>query len=215
MSKKLAGNKMNSKTKIQKALANENAGRPPIWVMRQAGRYLPEYRKLKEHYNFVEMVKTPELAVEVTLQPMQRFDLDAAIIFSDILVIPEAMGQPYHFREKGGIGMEFRLESKDCLSKLDINDPVKKLSYVGNALKLLRKRLDPNKAILGFCGSPWTLACYMVDGGSAEHFPETVKWAKSSPQTFSILLEMLTKVLIDYVKMQADSGVDAIQIFDS
>jgi uroporphyrinogen decarboxylase len=206
---------MNSKTKIQKALANQNSGRPPIWVMRQAGRYLPEYRKLKEQYNFVEMVKTPELAVEVTLQPMQRFDLDAAIIFSDILVIPEAMGQPYHFREKGGIGMEFRLESKDCLSKLDINDPVKKLSYVGNALKLLRKRLNPNKAILGFCGSPWTLACYMVDGGSAEHFPETVKWAKSSPQTFSILLEMLTKVLIDYVKMQANAGIDAIQIFDS
>jgi uroporphyrinogen decarboxylase len=111
--------------------------------------------------------------------------------------------------------MEFRLESKDCLSKLDINDPVKKLSYVGNALKLLRKRLNPNKAILGFCGSPWTLACYMVDGGSAEHFPETVKWAKSSPQTFSILLEMLTKVLIDYVKMQANAGIDAIQIFDS
>jgi uroporphyrinogen decarboxylase len=183
--------------------------------MRQAGRYLPEYRALKEKYSFLEMVKSPELAVEVTLQPMLRFELDAAIIFSDILVIPEAMGQPYHFREQGGIGMDFRLEGKSCLDKLDTHESVNKLSYVGEALTLLRSKLDSSKAMLGFCGSPWTLACYMVDGGSTNQFPKTVQWAKSSPASFALLLEKLTTVLIDYVKMQAQSGVDAIQIFDS
>jgi len=206
---------MTSRTKIINALANQNSGRPPLWVMRQAGRYLPEYRALKEKYSFLEMVKSPELAVEVTLQPMLRFELDAAIIFSDILVIPEAMGQPYHFREQGGIGMDFRLEGKSCLDKLDTHESVNKLSYVGEALALLRSKLDSSKAMLGFCGSPWTLACYMVDGGSTNQFPKTVQWAKSSPASFALLLEKLTTVLIDYVKMQAQSGVDAIQIFDS
>jgi len=206
---------MTSRTKIINALANQNSGRPPLWVMRQAGRYLPEYRALKEKYSFLEMVKSPDLAVEVTLQPMLRFELDAAIIFSDILVIPEAMGQPYHFREKGGIGMDFRLEGESCLNKLDTLESVNKLSYVGNALTLLRSKLDSSKAMLGFCGSPWTLACYMVDGGSTSQFPKTVQWAKSSPASFALLLEKLTMVLIDYLKMQAQSGVDAIQIFDS
>ncbi|MBT7650133.1 MAG: uroporphyrinogen decarboxylase [Opitutae bacterium] len=206
---------MTSRTKIINALANQNSGRPPLWVMRQAGRYLPEYRALKEKYSFLEMVKSPELAVEVTLQPMLRFELDAAIIFSDILVIPEAMGQPYHFREQGGIGMNFRLKGKSCLDKLDTHESVNKLSYVGEALTLLRSKLDSSKAMLGFCGSPWTLACYMVDGGSTNQFPKTVQWAKSSPASFALLLEKLTTVLIDYVKMQAQSGVDAIQIFDS
>ena len=206
---------MTSRTKIINALANQNSGRPPLWVMRQAGRYLPEYRALKEKYSFLEMVKSPELAVEVTLQPMLRFELDAAIIFSDILVIPEAMGQPYHFREQGGIGMDFRLEGKSCLDKLDTHESVNKLSYVGEALALLRSKLDSSKAMLGLCGSPWTLACYMVDGGSTNQFPKTVQWAKSSPASFALLLEKLTTVLIDYVKMQAQSGVDAIQIFDS
>jgi uroporphyrinogen decarboxylase len=125
------------------------------------------------------------------------------------------MGQPYHFREQGGIGMDFRLEGKSCLDKLDTHESVNKLSYVGEALTLLRSKLDSSKAMLGFCGSPWTLACYMVDGGSTNQFPKTVQWAKSSPASFALLLEKLTTVLIDYVKMQAQSGVDAIQIFDS
>lgn len=206
---------MNSRQKINLALQNKNTGRPPLWVMRQAGRYLPEYRALRKKYSFLEMVKSPELAVEVSLQPLRRFALDAAIVFSDILVVPEAMGQPYHFREKGGIGMDFRLESENCLEKLDTEEAVTKLCYVRDALCLLRQELGDSKAMLGFCGSPWTLACYMIDGGSSPNFPKTVEWAQSSPHSFAKLMEKLTEVLIGYVKMQAQSGVDAIQIFDS
>ena len=125
---------MNSREKIKRALKNQNVGRPPLWVMRQAGRYLPEYRALRKKHNFVEMVKSPELAVEVSLQPLRRFPLDAAIIFSDILVVPEAMGQPYHFRDQGGIGMDFSLESENCLNKLNTTEAVGKLSYVTQAL---------------------------------------------------------------------------------
>ena len=206
---------MNSRQKINLALQNKNTGRPPLWVMRQAGRYLPEYRALRKKYSFLEMVKSPELAVEVSLQPLRRFSLDAAIVFSDILVVPEAMGQPYHFREQGGIGMDFRLESEDCLEKLDTEEALPKLFYVRDALCLLRQELGDSKAMLGFCGSPWTLACYMIDGGSSPNFPKTVEWAQSSPHSFAKLMEKLTEVLIGYVKMQAQSGVDAIQIFDS
>ena len=206
---------MNSREKFQLALRNQNSGRPPVWVMRQAGRYLPEYRALRKKYSFVEMVKSPELAVEVSLQPLRRFALDAAIVFSDILVVPEAMGQPYHFREKGGIGMNYSLDSESCLDKLNSTEAVEKLSYVKDALLLLRKEIGENKAMLGFCGSPWTLACYMIDGGSSPNFPKTVKWAQSSPKSFGKLMEKLTEVLIGYVREQATSGIDALQIFDS
>ena len=132
---------MTSRERLQKALACKNPGRPPVWLMRQAGRYLPEYRALKEKYSFLEMVKTPDLATEVTLQPLKRFELDAAIVFSDILVVPEAMGQPYHFREQGGIQMEFALRSEDCIKKLVTQDASSRLDYVGSALSLLRKEL--------------------------------------------------------------------------
>ena len=190
---------MKSREKFKLALKNQNVGRPPVWVMRQAGRYLPEYRELRRKYSFLEMVKSPELAVEVSLQPLRRFALDAAIIFSDILVVPEAMGQPYHFRDKGGIGMDYCLETEECLNKLDTIEAVEKLSYVSEALSLLRKELGDTKAILGFCGSPWTLACYMVDGGSSPNFPKTVNWAKNYPVSFAKLMEKLTEVLIGYV----------------
>lgn len=201
--------------RFQFAIKGENSGRPPLWVMRQAGRYLPEYRALKEKYDFLTMVKTPELAVEVTMQPLVRFRLDAAILFSDILVIPEAMGQPYHFREKGGIEMQFALKNMSDLDRLSEVDIKNKLSYVADALNLLRTRLGNEKALLGFCGSPWTLACYMIDGGSSEGFPKTVGLAKEQPVFFASLMEKITIALIDYVAMQKDSGVDAIQIFDS
>ena len=203
------------KERFQLALKGENSGRPPLWVMRQAGRYLPEYRSLKKKYDFLTMVKTPDLAVEVTLQPLARFDLDAAILFSDILVIPEAMGQPYHFREKGGIEMQFALKSLRDIERLTVADALTKLAYVEKTLKILKEKLDGNTALLGFCGSPWTLACYMVEGGSSPGFPQTVAFAKEQPEIFGKLMEKITSVLIEYIKMQFEAGVDALQIFDS
>jgi len=206
---------MTSRERIQKTLACKNPGRPPVWIMRQAGRYLPEYRALKEKYTFLEMVKTPDLATEVTLQPLRRFELDAAIVFSDILVVPEAMGQPYHFREQGGIQMEFALRSEACIEKLVAGDASIRLEYVSSALSLLRKELGDSKGILGFCGSPWTLACYMIEGGSAPGFPNALQFATEHPKAFARLMEKITEALIGYVDMQAASGIDALQIFDS
>ncbi len=207
---------MNGRNLFQKTICGQNySGRPPIWVMRQAGRYLPEYRALKEKHTFVEMVRTPELAVEVTLQPLRRFSLDAAIMFSDILVIPEAMGQEYSFRPTGGIEMTHKLENEQDIANLDEKSVGENLSYVEETLKLLRAELGNEKALLGFCGSPWTLACYMIEGGSAEGFPKALKWADENPVSFHLLLEKITYALADYLAMQAKCGVDALQIFDS
>ena len=207
---------MTGRALFRKTLIGENqSGRPPLWVMRQAGRYLPEYRALKEKYTFVEMVKTPDLATEVTLQPLRRFELDAAIVFSDILVIPEAMGQAYHFRNGGGIEMTSKLLNDDDIEKLSESDIEDKLSYVSKTLKLLRNELGEQQALLGFCGSPWTLACYMIEGGSADGFPKALAWAKNRPSSFYLLLEKITNALIKYVTMQARCGIDALQIFDS
>src|SRR6202451_1259327 len=129
--------------------------RPPVWLMRQAGRALPEYRKLKEKYTFLQLVQTPELAAEVTLQPVRRFGFDAAILFSDILVIPEAMGQTYSFKETGGVVMDFAVTSRADIEKLSVERVVEKLSYVDKALRILRRELGDRTALLGFSGSPW------------------------------------------------------------
>ena len=155
---------MNSRHRFLAACACEPLDRPPVWVMRQAGRYLPEYRALKAQSSFLEMVRTPALAAEVTLQPLRRFAFDAAIIFSDILVIPEAMGQGYKFREEGGIGMEYRLATRAQLDALTTDAVAQRLDYVGQALALVKTALQGEKALLGFGGSPWTLATYMEIG---------------------------------------------------
>jgi uroporphyrinogen decarboxylase len=183
--------------------------------MRQAGRYLPEYRALKAKHSFLEMAHTPELAAEVTLQPLRRYALDAAIIFSDILVIPEAMGLPYSFREEGGIQMAFSVRSRDDLGKLAVGGAVESLDYVMQALRLVRSELKDDKALLGFCGSPWTLAAYMVDGGVSGGLPTLMAMFREDAQLFREILQSITTVCCDYVRALAESGVDAIQIFDS
>ncbi len=185
--------------------------------MRQAGRYLPEYRALKAKSSFLEMVRTPALAAEVTLQPLQRFPgLDAAILFSDILVIPEALGQGYHFREQGGIGMEFRLETRAQIAALAPAEAIpERLHYVTAALALLKTELAGSRALLGFGGSPWTLATYMVEGGSSDEFERIKTLFYTERPLFEALLEKLTAALITYFKLQIAAGADAIQIFDS
>ena len=184
--------------------------------MRQAGRYLPEYRELKAKSSFLHMVQTPELALEVTMQPLRRFALDAAILFSDILTIPEALGQPYHFRDQGGIGMEYRIETRAQIDALADADSIpEKLSYVPAALRLIRQEVGDTKAVLGFGGSPWTLATYMVEGGSSSDFERVKLLFYTDRAMFDALLEKLTAALITYFKMQIEAGADAIQIFDS
>lgn len=206
---------MTSRERFLAATACSPLDRPPVWVMRQAGRYLPEYRALKVKHSFVEMVRTPELAAEVTLQPLRRFALDAAIIFSDILVVPEALGQAYQFREGGGIAMEYRLESRAQLDRLDPSNVSGRLDYVAKALELVKAELKGTRALLGFGGSPWTLATYMVEGGSSEDFARIKELFYTDRDFFEALMEKLTAALIEYFKMQIRAGADAIQLFDS
>ena len=209
---------MTSRERFLAALACQPLDRPPLWVMRQAGRYLPEYRALKAKSSFLEMVKTPELATEVTLQPLRRFPaLDAAILFSDILVIPEALGQPYAFRDTGGIQMAFRLETRAQIDALAPADSVPEtLSYVGAALRLLKREVaTTGHTLLGFGGSPWTLATYMLEGGSSDDFARAKLLFYTDRPAFDALLEKLTASLAAYFRMQIEAGADAIQIFDS
>ncbi|MEO6005393.1 MAG: uroporphyrinogen decarboxylase [Opitutus sp.] len=207
---------MTSRERFLAACSLRAVERPPLWIMRQAGRYLPEYRALKAKSSFLQMVRTPALAAEVTMQPLRRFALDAAILFSDILVIPEALGQSYHFRDEGGIAMEFRLETRAQIDALaPANAVPDRLNYVAEALGLLKKELAGEKALLGFGGSPWTLATYMVEGGSSDEFERIKQLFYTDRTTFDALLEKLTNALIAYFEMQIRAGADAIQIFDS
>lgn len=209
---------MTSRDRFLAALACRPLERPPLWVMRQAGRYLPEYRALKAKSSFLEMVRTPELATEVTLQPLKRFPgLDAAILFSDILVIPEALGQPYAFRETGGIQMAYRLETRAQIDALAPAAAVpERLAYVGDALRLLKKEVAATgHTLLGFGGSPWTLATYMLEGGSSDDFARAKVLFHTDRASFNALLEKLTSALVSYFRMQIEAGADAIQIFDS
>jgi len=183
--------------------------------MRQAGRALPEYRKLKETYTFVELVQNPELAVEVTLQPVRRFGFDAAILFSDILVIPEALGQTYHFKETGGVQMDFAVTCKADIEKLSVAQVCDKLSYVDKALRMLRRELGDQTALIGFTGSPWTLATFMMEGASVPKYSRALALFREDPKTYFALAEKLTEAVTVYLKMQIATGIDALQIFDS
>jgi uroporphyrinogen decarboxylase len=207
---------MTSRERFLAACACQPLDRPPIWIMRQAGRYLPEYRELKAKSSFLHMVRTPEIAAEVTLQPLRRFALDAAILFSDILVIPEALGQRYAFRDTGGIEMAYRIETRAHVDALAPAEVVpERLAYVDQTLRRLRGQLAGEKALLGFGGSPWTLATYMVEGGSSEDFERIKLLFYTDRALFDALLEKLTAALIVYFRMQIAAGADAIQIFDS
>jgi uroporphyrinogen decarboxylase len=210
-----ATEELTCRQRFLKACRCERVDRPPVWLMRQAGRALPEYRKLKEKHSFHELVQNPDLATEVTLQPIRRFGFDAAILFSDILVVPEAMGQPYRFRETGGIEMDFAVRTKADVQRLSVEKVTRRLSYVDKALRLLRKELGDHTALIGFSGSPWTLATFMMEGGSAEKYTRALALFREDPRTFRALAKKLTQAVTEYLKMQIAAGVDAVQIFDS
>jgi uroporphyrinogen decarboxylase len=183
--------------------------------MRQAGRALPEYRALKQKHSFLELVQTPELAAEVTLQPIRRFDFDAAILFCDILVVAEGLGQRYEFREQSGIEMEFLIKSEADVERLEVSAVTERLQYVAKALPLIKSALDGRTALIGFAGSPWTLANFMLEGGGVKEYSKAKALLYSEPKLFNLLLAKLTQAVTDFLQLQIDSGVDAVQIFDS
>jgi len=197
------------------ALAAEPVDRPPVWLMRQAGRTLPEYRALKEKHTFLELVQTPQLAAEVTLQPVRRFGFDAAVIFSDILIAAEGMGQGYRFREGGGIAMEFSIQSAADVERLRPDQVGERLSYLADALRLVRAELGEETALLGFAGSPWTLANYMLEGGSREEPLRAKQLFFSDRAMFDRLLGAITESVIALLRLQAAAGADALQVFDT
>lgn len=207
---------MTGRERFLAACSGAKVDRPPVWMLRQAGRYLPEYQHLKKIHTFHQMVHTPELSAEVTLQPMRRFGFDAAIIFSDILVVPEAMGQAFSFGERrGGVKMEFPVRSVEDLRRLSVEGAAERLEDVYAALRRARRDLGAQKALLGFGGSPWTLAAYMIEGGSSGDGATVRALAARRDPVLAELLGLLTTVLTDYFRGQIAAGADAIQIFDS
>ncbi|MDE3067672.1 MAG: uroporphyrinogen decarboxylase [Verrucomicrobiota bacterium] len=197
------------------ACACRSVDRPPVWFMRQAGRALPEYRALKERHSFLELVRTPELAAEVTLQPVRRFGFDAAILFSDILVVPEAMGQSYRFRDGGGVTMDFAVRRQADIEKLSVGRVVERLNYMDQALRLVRQELGGQTALIGFAGSPWTLATFMMEGGGAKAYSRAPALFREEPLAFFALAEKLTGAVTACLQMQIQAGADVVQIFDS
>jgi len=198
-----------------KAIRRQPLERTPIWMMRQAGRYLPEYRALRAKHDFLTMCKTPELAAEITLQPVRRFGLDAAILFSDILVIPEAMGQTLTFRENEGPRLEAPLRSEADLQNLTLNGLEEKLNYVARAVRLIRSELNGRTPLIGFSGSPFTLATYMVEGKPSKNFRFIKELVFRQPQFLKTVLSILSEAVVRYLQMQIDAGAQAIQIFDT
>jgi uroporphyrinogen decarboxylase len=183
--------------------------------MRQAGRALPEYRALKEKYTFLELVQTPDLAAEVTLQPIRRFDFDAAILFSDILVVSEGLGQKYQFRDRGGIEMEFLLKTAADVERLEVSAVTERLQYVAKALPLIKSALGGRTALIGFAGSPWTLSNFMVEGGGVKEYTKAKALFYSDRPLFEKLLEKLTHAVSNFLQLQIDAGAEAVQVFDS
>ncbi|MEO7934036.1 MAG: uroporphyrinogen decarboxylase [Chthoniobacterales bacterium] len=206
---------MSHRSRFLAACENKPVDYPPVWLMRQAGRCLPEYRALREKYSFVQMVRTPELATEVTLQPIRRFGFDAAILFSDILVVAEALGQPYHFRDGGGIEMDFALHCAADIDRLNPEGVADRLDYAAQALSLIKTAVGERHAVLGFAGSPWTLANYMLEGGSAREFSKAKNLFHTQPKIFAGLMKKITSAVIVFLQLQINAGVDAVQIFDS
>jgi uroporphyrinogen decarboxylase len=208
--------KLTNRERFLNACGCRPVDRPPVWLMRQAGRALPEYRALKGKYTFLNLVQTPELAAEVTLQPIRRFDFDAAILFSDILVVCEGLGQRYQFREGGGgIEMEFLLKTASDVDRLEVEAVTERLQYVAKALPLIKGALGGRTALIGFAGSPWTLANFMVEGGGVKEYSKAKALFYSDPELFSRLMEKLTEAITRFLQLQIDAGVDAVQIFDS
>ncbi len=205
-----------SESLLIRALQRKPVPRTPIWIMRQAGRYLPEYRRLRAQAgDFLSLCKNPELACEVTLQPLRRFSLDAAILFSDILTIPDAMGLGLYFAEGEGPCFHRPLRSIEAIMALTVPDPGQDLAYVLDAVRLIRQEMPKELPLIGFSGSPWTLACYMVEGRSSRDFKQILRLLYDEPQVVHLLLAKLSQAVIAYLEAQVEAGANALMIFDT
>ena len=199
-----------------RAAKGEKVERTPVWLMRQAGRILPEYRKIRNSLSgFKELVETPHLAAEVTIQPVDILDVDAAIIFSDILVVPEAMGLAYTMIEKKGPFFENTISTQADLDKLVVPDVNDRLGYVSEAIKITKKELSSRVPLIGFAGAPWTIFAYMIEGQGSKSFSQAKKLLYTNPELSHKLLDMITVTTVKYLKLQIQSGADLIQVFDS
>ncbi|EKE84531.1 uroporphyrinogen decarboxylase [Idiomarina xiamenensis] len=199
-----------------RALLRQPTTRTPIWMMRQAGRYLPEYRAVRaEAGDFMSVCQNPELACEVTLQPLRRFALDAAILFSDILTIPDAMGLGLYFETGEGPRFQRPLQDHASIAALPIPDPEQELRYVMDAVRTIRRELKGEVPLIGFSGSPWTLATYMVEGGSTKNFAKVKQMAFAEPQSLHLLLSKLADAVTLYLNAQIAAGAQAVMIFDT
>ena len=206
---------MNSEHLLLKALKGEHVNRPPVWMMRQAGRYLPDYIKLRNQYDFFTRVQTPELACEITLQPVDQVGVDAAILFSDILVVPQAMGLEVQLIESKGPFLPKTIANQNDLDALQVKDAEHNLNYVYDALRMVKKELNNRVPLIGFAGAPFTLLCYMVEGKGSKSFDKAKQFCFSEPTLAHQLLQKITDVTIEYLKLQVSAGADLVQVFDS
>ena len=200
---------------LLKALKGEKVERPPVWMMRQAGRYLPDYIKLREKYDFFTRVQTPELATEITLQPVDQVGVDAAIIFSDILVIPQALGLEVQLEENKGPVLPKVISSQQDVDALLVEGVADRLHYVMEALALTKAELNGRVPLIGFAGAPWTILCYMIEGKGSKTWDKAKQFAYTQPQLAHELLQKITTATISYLKAQVKAGADLVQVFDS
>ncbi len=199
-----------------KALLREEVDQTPVWMMRQAGRYLPEYRQTrKQAGDFMSLCQSPQLACEVTMQPLRRYPFDAAILFSDILTIPDAMGQGLYFAEGEGPKFKKIIRSAADVEQLPDVNIASELSYVTDAVSVIRHELNGSVPLIGFSGSPWTLATYMIEGGGSKDFRIAKQFMYDNPEAMHLLLEKLASAVIDYLNAQIKAGAQAVQIFDT
>ena len=198
-----------------RALRGETVERPPVWMMRQAGRYLPEFIALRDQYDFFTRCQTPELAAEITVQPIRRFPLDAAILFSDILVVPQAMGIDFKMKESVGPWLDTPIRTLEQVENLQVSGAEENLKYVYDAIDITLQKLENEIPLIGFAGSPWTLLCYCVEGKGSKSFDIAKSFCFTQPEAAHLLLQKITEVTIAYLKRKVKSGVSAVQIFDS
>jgi len=206
---------MSEKHLFLKALNGETVERPPVWMMRQAGRYLPDFMKLKEKYDFFTRCQTPELATEITVMPIDQIGVDAAILFSDILVIPQAMGIDVKMKDNVGPWIEKPIKNMADVQAVTIPEIEEELNYVLEAIKMTKIELAGRVPLIGFAGAPWTILCYMVEGKGSKTFDKAKTFCFNQPEAAHLLLDKITTTTIAYLKKKVEAGVDAVQVFDS